>query len=58
MVWDNFKLAYNGPVHAGVGEVKAYPQSPDNMFYDLMGRRVSNPTHGVYIRQGKKVLVK
>lgn len=30
----------------------------DNVVYDLQGRRVSNPTKGIYIVNGKKVLVK
>lgn len=27
----------------------------DNTIYDLMGRKVTNPTHGIYIQNGKKV---
>ncbi len=30
----------------------------DNVIYDLMGRRVDNPTPGIYIRNGKKFVVK
>lgn len=30
----------------------------DNNYYDLMGRRVANPTSGIYIQGGRKVLVK
>ncbi|MBR5892570.1 MAG: leucine-rich repeat domain-containing protein [Bacteroidaceae bacterium] len=30
----------------------------DNIYYDLSGRRVENPTQGIYIVNGKKVLVK
>ena len=30
----------------------------DAPVYDLQGRRVANPTHGVYIVGGKKVFVK
>ena len=30
----------------------------DNIYYDLSGRRVENPTRGIYIVNGKKVLVK
>ena len=29
-----------------------------DIFYDLSGRRVENPTNGVYIKNGKKILVK
>lgn len=28
----------------------------DNTIYDLMGRKVMNPTHGIYIKGGKKVV--
>lgn len=30
----------------------------DGVYYDLYGRRVDNPTRGIYIRNGKKVILK
>ncbi|MBR4388901.1 MAG: chitobiase/beta-hexosaminidase C-terminal domain-containing protein [Prevotella sp.] len=30
----------------------------DDAIYDLQGRRVTNPTHGIYIRGGKKFIVR
>ena len=30
----------------------------ENVYYDLSGRRVENPTRGIYIVNGKKLLVK
>jgi hypothetical protein len=30
----------------------------DNLTYDLSGRRVANPQHGVYVQDGKKVALK
>ena len=30
----------------------------DNIYYDLSGRCVENPTHGIYIVNGKKMFVK
>lgn len=30
----------------------------DNQYYDLSGRRVENPTKGIYIKNGKKVVIK
>lgn len=32
--------------------------SPAEKYYDLEGRRVGNPSKGIYIRDGKKVIVK
>ena len=29
----------------------------DNTIYDLMGRKVVNPTHGIYIQNGKKIVL-
>ncbi len=34
------------------------PSSSNGAYYDLSGRRVENPTRGIYIVNGKKVLVK
>jgi hypothetical protein len=31
---------------------------PSTEIYDLMGRRVENPTQGIYIVNGKKVVIK
>ena len=30
----------------------------DNTIYDLNGRRVENPSNGIYIQNGKKIFVK
>lgn len=42
----------------GINTVSAAAAKTDNAFYDLMGRRVYAPQHGVYIHNGKKVVVK
>ncbi|MBO7280004.1 MAG: hypothetical protein J6V00_02450, partial [Bacteroidaceae bacterium] len=39
-----------------VEEIEAVAE--DNIYYDLSGRRVENPTKGIYILNGKKVYVK
>jgi len=60
--FDNFRLLYYG-IHE-VDEVTPVedilnPQSSGlKQYYDLSGRRVSNPTRGLYIVNGKKVYVK
>ena len=40
-----------------VEEINAAQQA-DSRYYDLMGRPVSNPANGIFIHNGKKVLVK
>ena len=34
------------------------PQTTDGSYYDLSGRRVEKPTKGLYIVNGKKVIIK
>ena len=36
----------------------ATPKSQNNAYYDLQGRRVAQPTKGLYIINGKKVVIK
>lgn len=41
------------------GAVDAIEAAEGNgMYYDLMGRRVANPSRGIYILNGKKILIK
>ena len=42
--------------YAGVNEVKVTPKT--NVMYDLQGRQLINAAKGLYIMNGKKVLVK
>ena len=35
-----------------------YENDGDGVFYDLQGRRIENPTKGLYILNGKKVIIK
>ena len=34
------------------------PVSADGAYYNLNGQQVANPTKGVYIKNGKKVIIK
>ena len=60
--FDNFRLLYYG--NHEIEEVTPvediFNTQPDSFkqYYDLSGRRVSNPTKGLYIVNGKKVYVK
>ena len=49
-----WKLAKVGTA-ASIG-VEELGSADDAMLYDLQGRPVANPTHGIYIRQGVKVV--
>lgn len=49
-------FAFGDDEATGVNEMKA--QKVDGQFYDLQGRKVANPTKGLYIVNGKKVIIK
>ena len=52
-------ISFGGQVVTGIEDIKAALTNPaTNYIFDLSGRRVSNPTKGIYIIDGKKVLVK
>ena len=38
----------------GIEDIKN--ETMDNAVYDLSGRRVQNPKHGLYIQNGKKLI--
>ena len=42
---------------AAVEEVVIEQEATEEVIYDLMGRRVVNPTRGIYIVNGKKVFI-
>ncbi|MBR1803322.1 MAG: hypothetical protein IJ775_00250 [Muribaculaceae bacterium] len=44
-------------IHTAIDDVKS-ATTTDGVFYDLTGRRVSNPAPGIYIMNHRKVLVK
>lgn len=55
---------YNAPMFnlginpTGIDEIEVRDTRTDNQFYDLSGRRVMNPTKGLYIVNGKKIIIK
>lgn len=38
--------------------VETDEQKPNTFIYDLQGRKVENPTQGIYIKNGKKIFIK
>lgn len=43
-------------ITTGIDQIEEEQES-DPVFYDLTGRRVSDPQHGIYIQKGKKVVI-
>lgn len=41
-----------------ISDIVVETENADNTIYDLMGRRVLNPEKGIYIVNGKKILIK
>ena len=41
----------------GIGDIKILPSADDDAFYTLSGVRVTTPTKGIYIKNGKKVYI-
>ena len=63
VIFDNFRLFYYGGLSADeVTAIKTLHPSPNTQhptpIYDLQGRRVTNPTNGLYIVNGKKIVIK
>ena len=42
-------------IETAITDIEAQAEQ-DNTIYDLMGRKVTTPTHGIYIQNGKKVV--
>ncbi|MBO5583033.1 MAG: hypothetical protein J5942_00895 [Prevotella sp.] len=42
----------------GISAVKTAADSKDGEWYDLSGRRVGQPAKGIYVKNGKKVVIK
>ena len=43
---------------SGINDVKALPTVNDGKIWSLSGRQVSNPQKGIFIRNGKKYILK
>lgn len=51
-------IVFDGETTAIKSIANSQEQNANNLFYDLQGRRVAQPTKGLYIMNGKKVIVK
>jgi hypothetical protein len=55
LIWKDFQHII-GMDYTGISNVSASTKT--NITYTLDGRRVENPTKGIYIMNGKKVVIK
>ena len=51
------KAWVNKDINTAISKIGNDDASGDDTIYDLMGRKVINPTHGIYIKNGKKVVL-
>ena len=51
-------IFYTVPLSVGIEDIENGQRTMDNAVYDLSGRRVQEPKHGLYIMNGKKFIVK
>ena len=51
-------MIFSGEGTTGIRSIDNGQLTIDNVYYDLSGRRVAEPTKGVYIVNGKKVVIK
>lgn len=52
-----FTLVFDEGTETGISHIETAPGAAD-VYYDLSGRRIATPGKGLYIKNGKKVLVK
>lgn len=53
---DNCKI--DNVIPSGIAKATAAKAKTDKAYYNIAGQRVENPSHGVYIQNGKKIIVK
>ena len=54
----NGNVLYKSNIVSAITDVKADGKQGNDRYYNLMGQPVSSPTQGIYIHNGKKVIVK
>lgn len=54
--WDDMAVRFP-KIKTGI-EGAEIEENMDNIYYNLQGQRVENPTRGIYIRNGKKVVLR
>lgn len=58
MMYDCIKLEAGSAVTSGISAPTASVRPASDAWYNLQGQRVATPHHGIFVRGGKKVVVK
>ena len=59
VIWDNFQLKYFGQENPTTGiTTVVVPVAQNDAIYNLSGQKVQNPKKGLYIVNGKKIVLK
>ena len=58
VAWGCSVTTESTPKPTGIQSVKAFASETDGAIYNLSGQRVSSPSKGVYIQNGKKIIIK
>ena len=45
------------PISSGINQVRSDDIVQEDIYYNLHGQRVQNPSHGIYIKNGKKIIL-
>lgn len=56
----SFSIVFEDGAATGISEIRTLDSEDvsGSYYYDLQGRRVENPSHGLYIHNGKKIYIK
>ena len=53
----DYDIDFDGEASTAIKAIDNGQLMMDNVYYDLAGRRVAQPTKGIYIFNGKKVMM-
>ena len=54
----SLSIRFDNGTTTDIEEIENESVCEQNVYYDLQGRKVENPTNGIYIINGKKVFIK
>lgn len=58
LVAPNGVISFNYLTPTYIADIRNDEIKGDGYYYDLQGRKVAHPTRGIYIRNGKKYVIK